>query len=174
MKRLGIIICLILALAIATSAFAQAKRVILWRWVDEAGKIHFTGNFNAIPSTYRNRAAQGVFLPDKPLVSGNPGTHVTKKPDRPKVTNKLEIFEEKYFEKDDNLVVTGRVRNGFAQPISNVKIKVTFLDEEDNFLRTESTFITPILIRPGDEGTFQIEVPFTQDIAGYRRDIEME
>lgn len=166
-------VCLILFVAIMLApigAFAQAgKTVIIWQWVDGAGKVHFTNNFNAIPEAYRSKAIQGRFIADRPYVPNtgkgtNPG-----KTNNTKVTNKLEIYDEQYLEKDDMLVVKGKVRNGFAQSVSNVKMKVTFFDANDNFIREEIIFIEPIQLQPGEEGQYKVEIPFTPDIASYQR-----
>ena len=164
-----VLICFILA-----QSYVQAESVILWQWADGAGKVHFTSNFNSIPEAYRSKAVQGKFVPDKPLKPTNSGKNNTANAKNSKVTNKLEVYEEKYYEKEDMLVVEGKVRNGFSQPMSNIKIKVTFYDKDDNFMKSETTFVDPLLLQPGDEGHFKIQTPITPDIASYEREIKLE
>ena len=153
----------------AIPAFAQQE--VIWKWVDDSGKVHYTSNFNAIPQTFRGQAIQGRFLPEKRLVPGNGKPSRNNTNPKKKVTNKLEVFEEKYFEAEEMLVVQGKVRNGFAQPMSNIQIKVTFFDKQDKFIKTETSFIEPILLQPGQQGQFKILTPFTPDIASYKREI---
>lgn len=150
-------------------AYGQSDTEVIWKWMDGSGKTHFTDNFNSIPSAYRGTAIQGSFSPDN--VPGNTsGGSATPTPVvKSRITNELEFFDEKYFEKDNNLVVAAKVRNGFANPISNVKIKVTFFDKDDNFIRSETTYIQPILLQPGQEGLFKIEIPFFPNISYYKR-----
>ena len=167
MRRLIFALILLIYTLGAYPCLAQTN--VIWKWVDGAGKEHFTGNFNSIPESYRNSAVQGQFMPDKPLRDNNkPPKNLNPKL---KVTNKLEVFEEKYFENDEMLVVQGKVRNGFAQSISNIKIKVTFLDKDDSFIKAETSFIDPIVLQPGQEGQFKIQTPFTPEISSYKREI---
>ena len=171
MKKLAILLAM--TIVAAWAAGAAAKPLIIWQWIDEAGKVHYTDNFNAIPQSYRARAVQGVFLPDKKF---RPGGNNTSRPPgkRPKPTNKLEMFGEKYFEKDGILILEGKVRNGFAQPISNIKVKATFYDAKDAFVKEETTFLEPIQLKAGEEGKFAIEIPFSPDISSYKAEVYWE
>ena len=150
-------------------AFGQSDSDVIWKWMDGSGKIHYTDNFNSIPSAYRGTAVQGMFTSD------DKGSSTMKTPTTPtpavksRITNELEFFDEKYFEQDSNLVVAAKVRNGFANPISNVKVKVTFYDKNDNFIRSEITYIQPIMLQPGQEGLFNITIPFFPNISYYKR-----
>jgi hypothetical protein len=172
--KIQCLIVLITACAILVFApVALAKPVVIWQWVDDAGKVQYTSNFNSIPEAYRVRVVQGVFIPEKPAKPKN-GNSTAKGNQRPKPTNKLETFGERYYEKDGILIVEGKVRNGFAQQISNIKAKVTFMDGDDRFVKVETTFVEPIQLQPSQEGRYKIETPFTPDIASYKSDFSWE
>lgn len=174
MKQLTSAIFLVVFLLLSMSAYGQAKTIIIWKWIDGSGKSHYTDNFNSIPAAYKNSAVQGTFAPEKPLTSNSNPNNGRNGKTKPKYSNKLEIFDTLYYESDDMLVVTGKVRNGFAQPISNIKIKITFLDKQDNLLRSETSFIEPIQLQSGEQGKFKIEIPPNQDIEYYKIDVISE
>lgn len=171
MKRWCFTAIFLICMMVGTLVFAQ--EIIIWKWVDETGKINFTSNFNSIPERFRTKAMQGKFTPDS---TPSPGKGTNKDPNNnhPKPTNKLEIFDEKYSEKDDILIISGNVKNGFAQPISNIKVKVTFSDENEAFIKVETTFVQPIQLQPNEKGQYKIEVPYTPDIGSYKTEIVWE
>ena len=166
MKRFLALFALLLILGAAQVAFA--KPIVVWLWVDDAGKRHFTDNFNAIPEEFRARAVQGVYIPEKKLQNPGEKNGANKNNNRPKVTNNLDISEEQYFEQEGFLIIQAKVKNGYAQPVTNIKVKITFFDKQQNFIRSETTLLNPIQLQPGQEGRFKLEVPFTENINSYK------
>lgn len=168
MKR---IVCLTILLLFSIGwgmAMAAGNPIIIWRWVDVSGKVHYTDNYNSIPDDHRASAVQGVFRPEKPITT-NPGNNTnSNNPNKVKHTNTLNIYDAQFTQKGDLLVVSGRVVNGFARPQNNVKIKVTFYDSKDNFIRSEVTFVQPISLKSGEQGNFKVEIPFSENIRYYK------
>lgn len=174
MKQVISVIFLAIFWLMAMFAYGQSKTIIIWKWIDGTGKAHYTDNFNSIPTTYKNSAVQGTFMPEKPLTPSKNSKNGTNGKTKPKYSNKLEVFDTIYYESNDMLVVTGKVRNGFAQPISNIKIKITFFDKQDALIRSETSFIEPIQLQSGEQGRFKIEIPPNQDIEFYKIDVISE
>ena len=122
MRRLIFALILLIYTLGAYPCLAQTN--VIWKWVDGAGKEHFTGNFNSIPESYRNSAVQGQFMPDKPLRDNNkPPKNLNPKL---KVTNKLEVFEEKYFEEKFRQIIK------FVGQISEVDISSEMLEKDES------------------------------------------
>jgi hypothetical protein len=142
--------------------------VILFRWLDGEGKVHYTDNFNAIPDRFRASAAQGVFVEGTaaPVPVGGPAAPPPKA-----ASGKLDLLDVTHVHDGDALRVEGRVRNGFARTISAVRVKVSFLDRADAFLFAESTVVDPTDLPPGAEGTFRLVVRAAPEIASYKTEM---
>jgi len=143
---------------------AAAKEIVLFRWVDDEGKMHYTENYNSIPEKFRVAAIQGVFrFRDK-----------DEKNDKirgPKITNKMEILEDNYRQEGGFLKLTGRLRNGYATAARSINVKASFFDKNNNFLFSETTIANPLEVQPGQEASFVMEVQMQSGIDRYKLDI---
>ncbi len=158
MKPLGIAIALATVSALmlaAVSAYAQS--VVIFQWTDDEGRQHYTNNFNQIPEPFRKTTVKGVFVPD-----------ATSAPAKPKCENEEPLVETNYYVKSGNLHVEGSLTNGFKRSISYVKLKVSFFDTQDRFVRAESTFIDPLELAPCGAGRFSVVTPQTDDVSYFK------
>ncbi len=144
----------------AAAAFAQQRTVTLWRWVDELGRAHYTDNPEEIPARYRPTAVPGVFSP-----SGvhNPSTPT---PEAPR-SGRMELLEDSYYLEEGFLHVKGKVRNGFTQPVNQVKVKISFFDANNHFLMAETTLVNPLSLAAGQAGSFHLIVKQNDAIDSY-------
>ncbi|NLH49963.1 MAG: DUF4124 domain-containing protein [Myxococcales bacterium] len=147
-------------------ALAQTgtKTSVLYRWVDEQGRVRYTDNLNEIPERFRNSAVKGSFVP----------TEATTKPrgeEPAKPTGQVDLTEDNYYREDNFYHIVGKVRNGFSQPVTQVKVKVTFYDEEDRFLMVETTLVDPMVLSPGQDGKFHLMVKVNPKIDSYKIEV---
>ncbi|MCC6157833.1 MAG: DUF4124 domain-containing protein [Deltaproteobacteria bacterium] len=140
---------------VAVSAWAQS--VVIFQWTDDEGRQHYTNNFNQIPEPFRKTTVKGVFVPD-----------AASAPAKPKCENEEPLVETNYYVKAGNLHVEGSLTNGFKRSISYVKLKVSFFDTQDRFVRAESTFIDPLELAPCGEGRFSVVTPQTDDVSYFK------
>lgn len=162
-------------LLIAAVALTDTGEVVLFRWVDTEGKTHYTDNFNSIPGEFKSDVVQGQFVvkgnnirPVKPPAPEDPNT---PKPKPPAYSNQLEIIEDNYFEENDYLHIRGKVKNGFPKAIRQIKVKVSFFDANDQFIRLESTYVDPIEIQPGEIGAFTLLLRAQDNINSYKTEM---
>ena len=175
----ALIICLAAALCAAALAFAEdsdkVSETILFRWVDADGAAHYTDNFNAIPREFKAGAMQGRFVVDegdvKPI-GGKPVDEKPTEPEAPRFSNRLEDLGRSFYQEDGLLRLQGKVRNGFSYPISYVKVTVNFLDENESFVRAESTYADPIELQPGGVGTYTLVVRYSPEIRRYQPEFD--
>lgn len=161
MPHRWIVIFLAVSLALSygsTLAQTASGQSTLFRWVDEQGKVHYAENLNDIPERYRTSAVRGTFTP----------VANSKQPTELKNSGQLEILEDSYYLEEGFYHIKGKVRNGFSQPVSQAKVKVTFFDAEERFIMTESTLVDPIVIPPGKEGRFHLVVKVNPAIDSYK------
>ncbi len=159
LKRAVITFCLIsfvFALPVAAWAQAGAQKVALYRWVDTQGAIHYSEKLASIPAQYRAAAIKGSFVPDA-------GAIVPAK-----ATGRLEEVGETYTREDNFYHIKGKVRNGFAQEVSQVKVKISFYDEEDRFLFAETTLVDPLVLAAGQIGRYHLMVNYNPKIDTYK------
>lgn len=152
--RASALIALALVLA-AASAYAQS--VVIFQWTDDEGRQHYTNNFNAIPVPFRRTTVKGVFVPDAASAAA-----------KPKCENEEPLVETNYSVKAGNLHVEGTMTNGFKRSISYVKLKVSFFDTQNRFVRAESTFIDPLELAPCGAGKFSVVTPQTDDVSYFK------
>ena len=145
-------------------SFSWAKDIILFRWLDDSGKVHYAENYNMIPDTYKARAIQGIFR-----FQEKNDAQIDK--NEPKITNKIEILEDNYREEGGTLKITGRLRNGYPTIARKITIKIKFFDSESKFLFSETTLANPLEVQPGQEATYSLEVQMQPEIATYKTEI---
>jgi hypothetical protein len=143
--------------AVLLSARVWAESVVIFQWTDDEGRQHYTNNFNSIPGPFRKTTVKGVFTPD-------PETQ----PSKPKCENTEPVVDTNYYVKSGTLHVDGTLTNGFAKSISYVKVKVSFFDPRDQFVRAESTFIDPLELAPCGQGRFSVVTPQTGNITYFK------
>jgi len=151
----------LLAVLCVQPVLAQPQKVTLYRWVDELGKVHYTENLEDIPERYRASAVRGEFTPSQLT----PTTPTPTPP--PRTTDRLELLNDSYYLEEGFVHIKGKVKNGFAQPVAQAKVKVTFFDAEERFLMTETTLVNPIVLPPGQTGNFHLIVKQNPAIDSY-------
>ncbi|MDP8222739.1 MAG: DUF4124 domain-containing protein [Candidatus Lernaella stagnicola] len=160
LKRTAFILCLwLLLLPTLALAQASAQKVVLYRWVDDAGVVHYTEGLESIPAAYRSIAVKGSFVPDA-------GSIVPAK-----ASGRLEEVEETYTREGNFYHIKGKVRNGFSQEISQVKVKISFFDEEDRFLFAETTLVDPIVLAAGQIGQYHLMVNYNPKVDTYKTEL---
>ncbi len=159
MKRmLYFLICMMLLMAAMPATAADST--VIFMWTDAEGAVHFTTNYNSIPKPFRKTSVKGIFLPDKgPEDNSN----------KPKCKNSdPESQETNYYVKDGNIYVVGSVANGYSQSISYVKVKVSFFDANDQFIKAESTYVDPLELAQCQKGTFSVVTTHEPNIANFK------
>lgn len=152
---------LLLILLVGTvAAQAQRKKIPLWRWIDEIGRVHYTENLENIPERYRASAVQGEFTP-------TPQQTPTPPPTPPPSTGQVELLEDSYYQEEGFVHIKGKVRNGYNQQVTQVKVKVTFYDANERFLMTETTLVNPLVLSPGQEGSFHLIIKRNEAVDSY-------
>ena len=137
-----------------------ADSVVLFMWTDAEGSVHFTSNYNSIPKPFRKTSVKGIFLPDKGSEDNS---------QKPQCKNSdPESRETNYYVKDGNIYVVGSVANGYSQSISYVKVKVSFYDAKDQFIKTESTYVEPLELAQCQKGTFSVVTTHEPNIANFK------
>lgn len=148
------------------TALAQtgAKTTLLYRWIDEQGRARYSENLNEIPERFRSGALRGSFVPSEAVAK-------PRAEEQPKPTGQVDLQEDNYYREDNFYHIVGKVRNGFNQSVTQVKVKVTFYDEEDRFLMVETTLVDPMLLAPGQEGKFHLMVKVNPKIDSYKIEV---
>ncbi|MCZ7586652.1 MAG: FxLYD domain-containing protein [Deltaproteobacteria bacterium] len=157
MRHRTILTVLAVLVMTAGPVFAEEAKV-LFLWIDDQGKAHYTENFNAIPQPFRKTAVKGTFTPDKKA-----------EPAKPKCENATPVASNtNYYVKGGALHVEGEISNGFAGTVSYVRVKVNFFDAADQFVKAESTYVDPLELAPCQKGSFSIVSPFIESIANFK------
>ena len=86
----------------------------------------------------------------------------------------LEFVEtEAYKSKDGkNFFVKGTVRNIGKISTKKVTVTVIIYDKDNNELEKKTVPLNPDLLRPGDEGSFEIKTAFHKQMHGYQKTIK--
>lgn len=152
---------LALLLSALTPAFAKPSDIVLYRWIDELGKVHYTETIEDIPAKYRASAVRGTFNPgnNKPTPTPTP---------KPNNTDQLELLNDSYYVEDGFLHIKGKIHNGFSDPVAQAKVKVTFYDAQNRFLIAETTLVNPIYLAPDQTGTFHLILKVNPNIDTYK------
>ncbi|MBZ0271014.1 DUF3426 domain-containing protein [bacterium] len=138
----------------AAAAFAQDP-VVIFQWRDDEGRFHYTNNYNSVPAPFRKTVVKGTFVPD-----------TRPEPARTRCEDAApRVLETNYFVKSGALHVEGTLQNGFAQTISYVKVKVSFFDQNDAFIKAETTFLDPLELAPCAKGRFSLVTPHIPNVA---------
>lgn len=156
-KAVAILVLALLVVWLPLAALAQttSKRVVLHRWVDSQGAVHYTENLEDVPAQYRATAVKGTFIPE--IGEAEPTTF----------SGRLEEIEETYTREGNFYHIRGKVKNGFSQEVQ-IKVKISFYDEEDRFLFAETTLVDPILLGPAQIGRYHLMVNFNSKIDTYK------
>jgi len=163
----AIAVCLLLVLLLSTvsSAYGRPGDILLYRWIDELGKVHYTESIEDIPAKYRASAVRGTFSPGGGAATPTPTPTPTPKPGN---SAQLELLDDSYYVEDGFLHIKGKVRNGFSDPVAQGKVKVTFYDAQNRFLIAETTLINPIYLAPDQVGTFHLIIKVNPNIDTYK------
>jgi len=157
-RRACFLICVILLTAMIPVVAADS--VVLFMWTDAEGKVHFTSNYNSIPKPFRKTSLKGMFLPDKDTANNT---------SKPKCKNSdPESQETNYYVKDGNIYVVGSVANGYSQSISYVKVKISFFDAKDQFIKAESTYVEPLELGQCQKGKFSVVTTHESAITNFK------
>jgi hypothetical protein len=145
-------------LASAANLWAQTspQKVVLYRWVDAQGLAHYNEKLEDIPATFRAAAVKGTFAPESGAIAPE------------KTTGRMEEVDETYTREGNFYHIKGQVRNGFGQEVSQVKVKISFYDDEDRFLFAETTLVDPIVLAPGHIGRYHLMVNYNPKIDTYK------
>jgi hypothetical protein len=156
-----LLLTILAALAVGGVAWAQtsATPLVLYRWIDEQGRAHYVENLTDVPERFRPAAVKGLFTPNAPYQANAP------------LSGQLDVVEDTYYREDNFYHIKGRVRNGFSQTVNQVKVKITFFDEAERFLMTETTLVDPLSLIPGEEGRFHLMVKLNPKIDSYRVEV---
>lgn len=163
----AIVITVVFILVSAGLALGQSdeNKVKLYRWVDSEGVVHYNEKITDIPEGYRAAATVGYFVPAK-------GEKVGSDENPEKLTGRIEELSHNYYRGEDDFYhIKGRVRNGYSQTVSSITVKVTFYDEEDNYLFSETTIVNPIVLSPGQTGEFHLMVRVNPQIDTYKIEV---
>ena len=163
----AIAVCLLLVLLLSTvsSVYGKPGNVVLYRWIDALGKVHYTESIDDIPAKYRASAVRGTFSPGNGAATPTPTPTPTPKPGN---SDQLELLNDSYYVEDGFLHIKGKVRNGFSDPVAQAKVKVTFYDAQNRFLIAETTLINPIYLAPDQAGTFHLIIKVNPNIDTYK------
>ena len=81
-------------------------------------------------------------------------------------SNSYKSKDGKYF------YVKGTLKNVVKISVKKVTVTVRIYDKDNNELEKKSVPLTPDVLRPGEEGTFEVQMKFNEKMHGYQKTVE--
>ena len=172
MRKLFSIFLVIIVLC-AVAIAQQFQTSLIYRWQDGQGKFYYTDDYSTIPAQFRYTVVVGRFnlegsvLP--PQKGGAKDSQTSKPSDESEPS--VVVLQDSYQVRDDYLYIEGQVKNLLDKTITEVKANIEFYSKYGQLLSTNSVYLVPSVLGPGEIGKFTVTAPAMPQFHYYKTEI---